>query len=152
MTRATPERMSIAQLRDLQARTAAAPSMNAMRDNPAEKSRKNGQKYGNTKVVDRGIKFDSKAEHKRWVYLAMLEKAGEIKDLRMQVPFELIPAQVTPDGLKVRGMSYVADFTYLDKNGALIVEDPKGAETPIWRIKKKLMLQVHGIWVKEIRS
>jgi hypothetical protein len=143
--------MTIDELRNLQARIAARPSATAMRDAPAEKS-KRGQKYGNTKVTDAGITFDSKAEHKRWQYLAMLEKAGEIRDLRLQVPFELIPAQVMPDGRKIRPTVYIADLVYIDKSGELVVEDPKGMATPEWRIKRKLMLQVHGIWVREIRS
>ncbi len=144
-------RLTPAELVDLKARMAGRLSTTHMRDNPAERE-KRGQKYGNSKVQDAGRTFDSKAEHKRWQYLAMLERAGEIKDLRLQVPFELIPAQVTPDGKKVRPTVYVADLVYIDKNGELVVEDPKGMATPEWRIKRKLMLQVHGIWVKEIRS
>lgn len=144
-------RMTPAELLDVQARTSGRPTLSHMRDNPAERTKRN-QKYGNSKVVDAGRTFDSKAEHKRWQYLAMLEKAGEIRKLRCQVPFELIPAQVAPDGKKVRPTVYVADLVYLDKNGELVVEDPKGMATPEWRIKRKLMLQVHGIWVKEIRS
>jgi hypothetical protein len=144
-------RMTITELRDLQARTAARPSLADMRDNPAEKQRR-GQKYGNQKVVDQGIKFDSKAEHKRWQYLAMLEKAGEIRNLRMQVPFELIPAMPKPSGGKERPTHYLADFAYTDKSGAQVVEDVKGAVTPEFRLKRKLMLHVHGIEVKEIRS
>lgn len=144
-------RLTPAELVDLKARMAGRQSTTHMRDHPAERE-KRGQKYGNSKVQDAGRTFDSKAEHKRWQYLAMLERAGEIKDLRLQVPFELIPAQVTPDGKKVRPTVYVADLVYRDKTGELVVEDPKGMATPEWRIKRKLMLQVHGIWVREIRS
>lgn len=110
------------------------------------------QKYANHRVEIDGQTFDSKAEYRRWKYLTMLEKAGEIKDLCRQVPFELIPAQVAPDGTKVRPTIYVADFVYTDKAGKVVVEDPKGCSTPEWRLKRKLMLQVHGIWVREIRS
>jgi len=143
--------MTMAELTNLQARIAGRKSTTEMRDQPAERE-KRGQKYGNTKVTDGGNKFDSKAEHKRWQYLALLERAGEIRELRMQVPFVLIPAQVAPDGKKVRPTVYVADLVYRDKDGELVVEDPKGMSTPEWRIKRKLMLQVHGIWVREIRS
>jgi hypothetical protein len=143
--------MTPAELVNIQARVAGRQSMTHMRDHPAERQKRN-QKYGNSKVTDAGITFDSKAEHKRWQYLAMLERAGEIKNLRLQVPFVLIPAQVTPDGKKVRPTIYIADLVYTDKNGELVVEDPKGMATPEWRIKRKLMLQVHGIWVREIRS
>ena len=144
-------RMSMAELTDLKARIAGRRSTTEMRDKPAERE-KRGQKYGNTKVTDGGNKFDSKAEQKRWQYLALLERAGEIRELRMQVPFVLIPAQVSPDGSKIKPTVYVADFTYIDGNGELVVEDPKGCSTPEWKIKRKLMLQVHGIWVREIRS
>lgn len=144
--RLTPE-----QLVNLQARIAGRPSVNDMRDKPAEKQRRN-TKYGNEKVLDAGITFDSKAEHKRWQYLAMLEKAREIRDLRLQVPFELIPAQVSPSGKKERPTVYLADFVYVDAKGCQVVEDVKGAVTPEFRLKRKLMLWRHGIEVKEVRS
>ena len=147
----TPLRMSESELLNLQARVGGRASLNEMRDRPAERN-KRGQKYGNTKVTDGGIKFDSKAEHKRWQYLVMLERGKEIRDLRLQVPFELIPAQVSPSGKKERATVYIADFTYLDKKGKLIVEDVKGAVTPEFRLKRKLMLHVHGIEVQEVRS
>ena len=148
---ATPIRMTLAEARNLQARTRGLRTPLEMRNAPAEKS-KDESKYKNVKVLDAGLKFDSKAEHKRWQYLVLLEKAGEIRDLRLQVPFELIPAQVAPDGKKIKATVYVADFAYVDKKGSFIVEDPKGVSTQEFKIKKKLMLQVHGIWVREIRS
>jgi hypothetical protein len=136
---------------DLKSRVSTAKPLDYMRDHPEERQKRT-QRFNNVKVTDLGLQFDSKAEHKRWSYLAKLERDGEISRLRLQVPFELIPAQVAPDGTKVRATVYVADFTYLDKDGVLIVEDPKGVGTPEWRIKRKLMLMVHGIWVREIRS
>lgn len=144
--RLTPE-----QLLDIQKRTAARPTAKQMRDNPAERV-KRGQKYSNEKVTDGGRTFDSKAEHKRWQYLAMLEKAGEIRELRCQVAFELIPAQELASGKKIRPTHYLADFVYQDDKGNQIVEDVKGAVTPEFRLKRKLMLHVHGIEVKEVRS
>jgi hypothetical protein len=143
-------RLSPAELVDLKARMAGRASLAHMRDNPAERQ-KRSQKYGNEKVDDAGRTFDSKAEHKRWQYLAMLERAGEIRDLRCQVPFELIPAQVTPSGKKVRPTVYLADFTYTTKDGRFVCEDVKGAATDVWKLKKKLMLHVHGIEVQEVR-
>ncbi|HEY9208218.1 MAG TPA: DUF1064 domain-containing protein [Acidovorax sp.] len=143
--------MTMAELTNLQARIAGRKSTTEMRDQPAERE-KRGQKYGNTKVVDGAHKFDSKAEHKRWQYLALLERAGEIRELRMQVPFVLIPAQVSPSGKKERPTVYLADFTYTDASGALVVEDVKGAVTPEFRLKRKLLLWVHGIEIQEIRS
>ena len=147
----TALRLTQSELTNLQARVAGARTPREMRDAPAERT-KRGQKYGNTKVVDGGIKFDSKAEHKRWQYLVMLQKAREISDLKLQVPFELIPPQVAPSGKKERATVYIADFAYVTSAGARIVEDVKGAVTPEFRLKRKLMLHVHGIEVQEIRS
>lgn len=149
-------RMTERDLAELQARRSTPPVARLLtRDQAyAERSeRKAKSKYGNQKVkTDDGLTFDSKAEYRRWCELQILVRAREIKDLQRQVPFELVPAQVSPDGTKLRGIVYVADFTYRDKAGRLVVEDPKGASTAEWIIKKKLMLHVHGIWVKEIRS
>ncbi len=123
-----------------------------LRDRPAEKKPR-GQKYGNRAVVTAdGEKFDSQAEHKRWLYLVMLQKAGEIKGLRRQVPYELIPAQKLRRGGMERATKYIADFVYLTLAGVEIVEDVKGAVTPEFRLKRKLMLWVHGIEVQEVRS
>lgn len=144
-------RLSMAELTNLRARIAGRASVNEMRDSPAERIKRN-QKYGNTKVEDGGQTFDSKAEHKRWQYLVMMERAKEIRDLRTQVAFELIPAQVAPSGKKERPTVYLADFTYTTKDGIKVVEDVKGAVTPEFRLKRKLMLHVHGVEVQEIRS
>lgn len=151
MTRAL--RMTEEQLLDLQARIGGRPSLVQMRDNPAERAPR-AQKYGNTKVTDQaaGRTFDSKAEHRRWQYLDMLERAGEIRELRMQVPFELIPGMDRPSGGKERPTTYIADFMYRTRDGIQVVEDVKGAVTPEFRLKRKLMLWRHGIEVQEVRS
>lgn len=105
------------------------------------------RKYGNTPTAGHA----SKREAKRAAELRLLEKAGQIRDLREQVKFELIPKQ---DG--ERACTYAADFAYFepvsDKSGDYwvpIVEDCKGFRTPVYAIKKKLMLHVHGIRVRE---
>lgn len=92
-----------------------------------------------------GIKFDSKKEASRYCELKILERAGQIQDLQMQVKYELIPKQ---DG--ERACTYIADFVYADENGQTIVEDTKGFKTKDYIIKRKLMLFVHGIKIKEI--
>ena len=99
--------------------------------------------------------FDSAKEARRFRELDMLQKAGEISDLRCQVPFVLIPAQVRADGSRERACKYVADFVYI-KDGETVVEDVKGytrANSLPYRlfvVKRKLMLWVHGIAVREI--
>lgn len=101
-------------------------------------------KYGAVKTEVDGIKFDSKHEAKRYQELRLLEQAGEITNLRLQVPFELIPK--SKYGMPIR---YIADFTYNDGNGQLIVEDAKGVKTPVYRIKRRLMAELKGIEIKE---
>lgn len=112
--------------------------------------------------------FDSHKEERRYHELYMLEKAGHISELQTQVPFELIPAQYEfyerygkngkrlKDGARLleRACVYIADFVYKDSTGKTVVEDVKGykggAVYNIFTIKRKLMLYVHGIKVKEI--
>lgn len=116
-------------------------------------------KYRNKKVVRNGITYDSKKEADRHAVLKLLERAGKIRELERQVKFVLIPAQYEPDTVGKRGgvkkgkliereCSYVADFVY-EENGKKVVEDTKGFRTADYKIKRKLMLYVHGIKIKE---
>lgn len=119
-------------------------------------------KYGSKKVEFDGIVFDSKKEAKRYKELLLLEKAGAIQDLQRQVKFVLIPAQREPDIIGKRGgikagkllekeCAYFADFVYWDKKHFnIVVEDTKGYRTTDYIIKRKLMLYMHGIRIKEI--
>lgn len=117
-------------------------------------------KYHSRKVVDEtGQVFDSKKELARWRELKLLEQAGEITNLRRQVPFELIPAQREPDTTGPRGRvkkgkllerptRYIADFVY-DAPGGQVVEDTKGMRTEAYIMKRKLMLYRLHIRIKE---
>lgn len=122
-------------------------------------------KYGARKMTaPDGQKFDSVKEYHRWGCLKLLERAGEIQDLKRQVKFELIPTQreestevykagpqkglPKPGALLEKPCTYVADFTYIE-NGKLVVEDVKGMKTDAYKIKKKLMLWVHGTRIRE---
>lgn len=107
--------------------------------------RRSGAKYGNTKVEIDGMPFDSKREAARWRELRLLERAGEINDLRRQVRYELVPKLPGE-----RPVDYIADFVYRDKNGNEVVEDVKGVRTPVYVIKRKLMLWRHGIRIREV--
>ena len=103
-----------------------------------------GSKYHARKIkAPDGQVFDSVKEYHRWGCLRLLERAGAIQDLKRQVKFELIP-RVGEE----RPCNYIADFTYME-NGNLVVEDVKGVRTEVYKIKKKLMLWVHGIRIKE---
>lgn len=117
-------------------------------------------KYNNRKVRRDGLTFDSKKEHKRYNELLLLEQAGEIKNLRRQVKFLLIPTQREPKIIGPRGgvkngkllereCSYIADFVY-SQNGKMVVEDTKGIRTKDYIIKRKLMLRVYGIRIREV--
>lgn len=102
-------------------------------------------KYGNKRVEVDGIRFDSKREAARWQELKLLERAGEIKGLERQVEYELIPKQPGE-----RAVKYIADFRYIDHDGKTVVEDTKGVKTPVYILKRKLLLWVHGIRVVEV--
>ena len=106
-------------------------------------------KYHNQKMNVDGIEFDSKKEARRWCELRLLEKAGAIKDLKRQVKFVLIPTQKINGIVAERECAYVADFVYSEGNNT-IIEDTKGFKTPDYKIKRKLMLWVHGISIKEV--
>lgn len=90
----------------------------------------------------------SKKEAKRYQELYLMLGHGVILNLREQVRYELIPAQYVDGKCVERAIVYIADFTYDDATG-FVVEDCKGYRTPIYRIKKKLMLFRHGIRIKE---
>lgn len=94
--------------------------------------------------------FDSKKELLRYRELKMLEKAGMIKNLERQVPFQIIPSHSENGRVVERAVKYVADFTYYE-NGEFVVEDVKSpaTRTDVYKLKKKLMLHVHGIRVRE---
>ena len=122
-------------------------------------------KYGAEKTVVDGMTFDSCKEANRWCELRMLERAGEIKNLRRQVEYVLIPEKREPPTVGKRGgvkegrviqkaVKYKADFVYESKDGKTIVEDVKGYKGggayAVFAIKKKLMREVFGIDVHEI--
>lgn len=104
-----------------------------------------GNKFKAQKTTFMGIKFDSKWESERYAQLHLLSRAGEIENLETQVRFDLIV-----NDSKI--CTYVADFTYYEKNKegekVFIVEDAKGLETAVFRLKKKLMLAIKGIDIR----
>jgi len=113
-----------------------------------------GRKYRNQKTEIDGITFDSKREARRYAELQALASRNLIESLQHQVPFELAPAvKFSSEGRKKPALRYVADFAYwLD--GKFVVEDvksPATAKAAAYRIKRHLMLSVHGIEVKEVK-
>lgn len=144
MAKNKPDRMSIlAQLGYEVSKSADAP--------------RKANKYGAKRVGGHA----SKKEHNRAMQLRLWQRAGLISDLREQVPYELIPAQYGHAGTDLKGRpvralleracKYIADFVYTDsKTGQIIVEDTKGVRTKEYIIKRKLMLYLHGIRIKEV--
>ena len=122
-------------------------------------------KYRAKKIKIHDIVFDSKKEANRYLQLKILEDKGKIHGLELQKKFELLPRQTVTikrysektgrrlkDKEKVleKACCYLADFVYYDDKGNLVVEDTKGFRTPDYIIKRKLMLWVHGIQIKEL--
>lgn len=110
----------------------------------------NRSKYHASKVTTpEGIAFDSKKEAARYYELKVKEEHGEIQNLQRQVVFELLPKQIRNGKCIERAVKYKADFTY-KQDGVLVVEDVKGFKTQEYRLKKKLMLFIHNIQIKEV--
>lgn len=102
-------------------------------------------KYRNVKHECEGITFDSKREAGRYLELRLAQKAGRIRGLKLQYVFPIVI-----DGVRI--CDYQADFVYEEtQNGqwVRVVEDCKGVRTDVYRIKRKLMLAVHGVKVRE---
>ena len=113
------------------------------------RSYRGNSKYKNSKITIGGNTFDSQKEYRRFCELSLLEKVGKVTDLQRQVKFELIPAQRIDGKVMERACNYVADFVYTE-NGKRVVEDTKGYKTKDYIIKRKLMLYVHGIRIREV--
>lgn len=111
-----------------------------------------GNKYQASKTVVDGIVFDSKREAVRWTKLLKMQEAGLIENLRRQVEYTLLPAQKDDLGHCIeRSVKYIADFEYWDKKAdQKVVEDTKGFRTADYVIKRKLMLWIHGIQIREV--
>ena len=112
-------------------------------------------KFNNEPVTVDGIRYDSHNEARRHAFLKLMEKAGEISNLRYHVNFELIP-QITKEEivhLKTKdkvitkvvqsARYYEADFVYINKKGEEIVEDFKGQETDLFRFKAALFFYIY---------
>lgn len=93
-------------------------------------------KYRNKKVIVDDYIFDSIQESKRYKELKLLLKAGEIQGLELQ-PHFLLQESFRKNGKTYRKIEYIADFKYIE-NGKTIVEDVKGLQTDVFKIKHKL--------------
>lgn len=120
------------------------------------------RKYGNKPIVIDGITFASKKEGYHYLALKSLADKGEITDLRMQVPYEIVPPVYETQTIHLKtkdkqvtrcvqkAVHYVADFVYTDKDGKEQVIDTKGYKTDVYILKKKMMRAFLGITVVEV--
>ena len=93
-------------------------------------------KYRNKKVIVDDYIFDSIQESKRYKELKLLLRAGEISNLELQ-PHFLLQDKFKKNGKTYRKIEYIADFKYIE-NGKTIVEDVKGMQTDVFKLKHKL--------------
>lgn len=96
-------------------------------------------KFNARKTTVDGITFDSLKEASRYQELKILERIGEISNLKLQPKYKLLPSFVDNEGDRIRGITYIADFEYIE-DGKLITEDVKGFLTPAFKLKRKLFL------------
>jgi hypothetical protein len=80
-----------------------------------------------------------------------MEQAGEISDITCQPRYKL-----TAGGIPVRYESgrqavYVADFWYKTSGGSVVVEDVKGYDTPLSKLKRALIEAELGFRVVIVR-
>lgn len=93
-------------------------------------------KYRNKKAQIDMYVFDSVRESQRYKELKLLQRAKQISNLRLQVPF-LLQEGFKKNGKTYREINYIADFVY-EENGQTVVEDTKGMKTETFKIKQKL--------------
>lgn len=106
---------------------------------------KRGTKYRNEPVEIDGIRFASKAEGRRYQELKLLQRAGEISELRLQPDYKL---QVNGHAI----CTYRGDFSYLTKTGLPVTEDVKGIETPVFKVKARLFRALLGREIRVVRA
>lgn len=102
-------------------------------------------KYGAVRTEVDGVTFASKKEARRYSELKLLERAGTVRDLKLQPRFPLEVA-----GVKVA--DYVGDFSYIedDEVPEFVVEDVKGMKTDVYRLKAKMFAAQYGFPIREV--
>jgi len=107
------------------------------------------------RVMYDNINFMSKKERDRYIVLKDREKHGLIKDLKLQVHYEITPSYEL-NGKKIQKSEYIADFVYMQKlDGDIpmwkeVVEDVKGYKTQEYKLKKKWIGYRYHVEIKEI--
>lgn len=133
----------------------AAADAKAKAEKPKKGNKLHAEKVDMTMPDGTLMHFDSKREARRYMDLWLMQRSGEIANLRTQVKYPLLPKQVRSDGTMERAIDYVADFVY-EKDSETVVEDSKGfrntasAAYRVFVMKRKMMLYFHGITVREV--
>ena len=122
-------------------------------------------KYKAQKTKRGKLTFDSKKEAERYDALMLLQKAGEIRGLKLQVRYCLQEAYTTFEGDKVKSIDYIADFVYERRTAPdsygqrywlQVVEDVKGYKDPssaayrVFSMKAKLFRSRYGFSIREV--
>ena len=98
-------------------------------------------KYNARRTKIDGITFDSLAESRRYGELKLMQASGDIGDLKVHPRFVVWQGYDKRTG-KVEKITYIGDFEYYELwskvVGAHVVEDVKGVETDVFKIKAKL--------------
>lgn len=107
-------------------------------------------KFGAQKTVVDGISFDSRAEARRYSQLLILQRVGDIAGLTRQVAYVLAPSVKFEGATRAKpALRYIADFVYSETaSGKIICEDVKGVITPVFALKRHLMLSQLGINIR----
>lgn len=104
-------------------------------------------KYKAIPVTIDGHRFASRREADRYRALRLQQAHGQISGLELQPTFVLAPPVLVPGETRRRpAIRYVADFRYRDETGRVVVEDAKGVQTPVFRLKMHL-LALQGVSV-----
>jgi hypothetical protein len=92
-------------------------------------------------VLDDGHRYDSKLEWQFKNHLELLKKSGEVLFFLRQVPFHL------PGGLV-----YKLDFMPFYSDGTVRLFDPKGVETPEFKMKKKMVEEIYPVEIEIVKQ
>lgn len=99
------------------------------------------RKYRNIPTEVDGITFGSRKEAKRYRELVLLQQSGAIRGLTHHNRYSLVV-----NGIDIG--DYEDDFAYW-RDDRLVIEDSKGVRTPVFKMKKQLMLALYAVEVIE---
>jgi hypothetical protein len=114
-----------------------------------------GNKYGAVKVTVDGHEFASKAESRRYLTLKAMQARGEISGLTLQPAFPIVidgkPLRIRSTRGIGRQVKPIMDFEYTTKEGVRVIEDRKGFDNPLSRLKRALVEHVYNVRVEIVK-